>query len=540
VFTNVKIPQKWAVFLFLLAITPRLLYLASIPGEAVLESVDAKGYDLIARNLLAGHGFSRQDAPPYHPDGLRTPLYPSFIVTIYALSGWILTPPGGSLAVAFTQTLLDGLTAVIVANLAALLLGQWWVLAAGLMYALTPVQWRYSAALLPEVPLAFLVALAMWLLFLFSELAEQRGASGARDRTARWVAAGCGIVCGLIALCKPNLSGVFLVISGAALVSAIGQPTHTQWKRSTLRSLRRFRPGLVYASIIAVAAATLVGPWVVRNRIVFGRPFLSNAAWGFLARVSAPATLGVLQDRRVPPWSTEWEARYHTIVEQTATTHDWRPRLAKDITPEETDMREQQIGRFAWSIVASNPIHALRAHITGFLRSWAPLEQSFWYAHLSGRRWEDTGVPAQSYRNAVEILLEGRLFEAIEVGIVHPWKQLDPLARLLWYGWGVAHALGIGLLVLGTWRMRRRPALLLAILITILYATFPPGPIGYVRFRVAVMPLIVVLVVSGIDWLKSAFGPLSVGRLGGSEACRTRFHPGFRGNLPVRLPYRDE
>jgi hypothetical protein len=52
------------VCLFLLALTPRLLFLASIPQGAVLEAVDAQGYDLLARNLRAGHGFSLQDAPP--------------------------------------------------------------------------------------------------------------------------------------------------------------------------------------------------------------------------------------------------------------------------------------------------------------------------------------------------------------------------------------------------------------------------------------------------------------------------------------------
>ena len=54
------------VGLFCLALLPRLLYLASIPPEAVLESVDARGYDQLARNLHAGRGFSL--SPPSTPE----------------------------------------------------------------------------------------------------------------------------------------------------------------------------------------------------------------------------------------------------------------------------------------------------------------------------------------------------------------------------------------------------------------------------------------------------------------------------------------
>ena len=66
------------------------------------------------------------------------------------------------------------------------------------------------------------------------------------------------------------------------------------------------------------------------------------------------------------------------------------------------------------------------------------------------------------------------------------------------------------LMLLGVWRLRRRPALVFALGATILYATLPPGPIGYVRFRVPVVPLITVLEVAGIAWLATRLLPLPV------------------------------
>jgi hypothetical protein len=63
----------------------------------------------------------------------------------------------------------------------------------------------------------------------------------------------------------------------------------------------------------------------------------------------------------------------------------------------------------------------------------------------------------------------------------------------------------------GLWRLRRRPALAFVLAATILYATLPPGPIGYARFRVPVVPLITVLQVAG------AGATLAVAR---RSACR--------------------
>ncbi len=483
------------IFLFLLALTPRLLYLASIPQAAVQESVDAQGYDQLARNLRAGYGFSLHDASPpsissgqrYQPDGLRTPLYPLFVAATYAVFG------ERPVVVAAVQAILDSITALIVGAIVRKLIGRGAGIAAVALYALTPVQWRYAAALLPEVPLALLIALVVWLLVRFSQSENSRVLTTSEFCPARWVIA-CGAMAGLVALCKPNVAGMALIVAGAALWS--------------LRVDRR--RAVLSAAAITLTAAAVASPWIIRNWLVFGRPFLSNAGLGFVARVTAPATLGFVEDHRVPPWSPEWEARYHAIVTQAATRHGWSLEQSAPLLPPEADQRERHIAQTAQGIVLAHPWEALRAHLIGFARSWAPLEQTFWYTHLSGRSWEGTGVAANSYRDAVEILFAGRPTEAFEFAFIKPWDRLDPLGRILWCGWGLGHLLGITLTALGVWRLHYRPALALATAATILYATLPPGPIGYVRFRVPVMSLITVLEVAGLVWLGSKFQPLPV------------------------------
>jgi 4-amino-4-deoxy-L-arabinose transferase-like glycosyltransferase len=531
-------------WLFLLALTLRLLYLASFPPDALLESVDARGYDLLARNLVASHGFSLQDAPPYQPDGLRTPLYPLFVAAVYVLAG------PRPVAVALLQALLDSLTALLVAAIVARLIGRRAGIAAALLYALTPVQWRYTAALLTEIPLAFLISLAVWLLCLliahrpsppsphlltrdrqipapFNLLTRHRPGPPphllirdrqipapfkllARDRQIPLpplsIAIACGAAAGLAALCKPNLVALGLILALAAFWALHGP----RRQGSAPDPLHRNRRAGFLAAAILLAPLAVVSPWILRNWAIFGRPFLSNASLGFVARVSAPATLGVVEGHQVPPWSPEWEARYHALVTQAAARHGWRLESGGPLSPRQADRRERQIAQAAWEILLDHPGAALRAHLTGFLRSWAPQEQAFWHTHLSGRPWERLGVAANTYRDAVEILCDGRPWAAFQFAFIKPWARLDPFGRMLWYAWGVGHLLAPLLLLLGAWRLRHWPALALALAATILYATLPPGPIGYVRFRVPVVPLITVLEVAGIAWLSSRLRRLPV------------------------------
>jgi 4-amino-4-deoxy-L-arabinose transferase-like glycosyltransferase len=461
------------VWLFALALIPRLLYLASIPQDAILESIDAKGYDLLARNLRAGHGFSLQDTSPYQPTALRTPLYPLFLSVSYWATG------EHAIVVALVQAILDSLTTLLVGAIASDLMGRRAGIVAAALYALTPVQWRYSAALLAEIPLAFLTTAGMWL---FVRVAQSTRTVFHRRQTIA-----CGIIAGLAALCKPNLAGLALILA----ISAFWAP---QMKRQI-------------AVIIAVSATFTVSPWLIRNWIVFERPFLSNALLGYVARVTAPATIGIVEGHRVPPWSSAWETRYHTIVSQAATRFGWDLSAPTPLSPPQTDQRERQIAQVAMEVVRAQPWDAMQAHFIGFLRSWAPQEQTFWYTHLSHRPWEGTGVAANALRDATEIFCDSRPFEAFESAFIKPWEQLDPFGRALWYGWGLGHLLAGWLAALGLWRLRRWPAPAIALAAIILYATLPPGPIGYVRFRVPVVPLITVLETSGLAWLHSRLAP---------------------------------
>jgi hypothetical protein len=313
-------------------------------------------------------------------------------------------------------------------------------------------------------------------------------------------------VAGLTALCKPNLAALPLILA----VTAFWALRRSRHRGKASGPTKGRRGAGFFSAAILLTALAVVSPWILRNWATFGRPFLSNASLGFVARVSAPATLGVVEGHQVPPWSPEWEARYHALVTRARARHGWSLQPGDPLSPHQADRRERQVAQLAWEILLDHPGAALRAHLTGFLRSWAPQEQAFWYTRLSGRPWERMGVAANTYRDAAEILCDGRPWEAFQFALIKPWERLGPLARVLWYTWGLGHLLAPILMLLGAWRLRHRPALAFALAATILYTTLPPGPIGYVRFRVPVVPLITVLEAAGMAWLATRILPLPV------------------------------
>ncbi|HUM38042.1 MAG TPA: hypothetical protein PLQ85_14315, partial [Anaerolineae bacterium] len=64
--------------MLLLALAVRAAWMAHFPAHPI-GAVDAEGYHLLARNLLAGNGLALSWEAPFCPTALRTPLYPLFL-----------------------------------------------------------------------------------------------------------------------------------------------------------------------------------------------------------------------------------------------------------------------------------------------------------------------------------------------------------------------------------------------------------------------------------------------------------------------------
>jgi len=234
----------------LLAVLVRLAYSLSLPDRIVVTS-DPLTYDQIARNLLAGKGFT--GASFYYPPGTEyptafwDPLYPVFLSALYAVFGRSVH------LVRIVQALLGGGAVALTFVLGRRLAGSAVGLLAAAISAVYPFFIYYAAQLLTET-LFMVLILAVF-------VSGYRAQDTARPR---WFAA-LGCVTGLAALCRAE--AFFFGLVFAAWLALRASPV---W-------LRRLRLGGV--AMVTMLAVML--PWAVRNEITQGQFILTTTKLGY-------------------------------------------------------------------------------------------------------------------------------------------------------------------------------------------------------------------------------------------------------------------
>jgi hypothetical protein len=471
--------------LFVLAVTLRLLYVASTSPDAAIGSTDAWGYRQLALNVVQGNGFSLRQAAPFLPDSVRTPLYPIFLLVIRRLFGPSLR------AATIVQAFIDGCTTLLVWWLATQLGGRRAGRVAALLYALNPTQIRYVNELLTETLLSFLLALCVCALVRYVQSVPASSQAAAHDRAAPvrrprsffsgWIVA-VALLTGLAALCKPNVQFLPLIWLGVIALA----------RRSDWRRTGRWRRTAMDAVLMTSGFFCVLAPWVLRNCHVFGRCYLSTAFEGNVSRVSAPATLAAVRGEYVMPWSAEWEALFGEIVSQTAAQYGWNQPW-DTLSARELDKANEQVYWTARQVLAQHPAAWLASHAQGLARYLEPQTYRACYARFAGHEWppdvlDDVAIywiralARADWRTAGQIIAEER------------WNKLDALQGVVWWGTVAGQLVGLSLAVRGAWRLRRQPALAAALLLTILYVLWIPGPIAYERFRIPVTSLISALI----------------------------------------------
>jgi len=207
--------------------------------EAVL---DPDHYGLLGQNIFAGNGLTFR--PEDGPTVFRGPLYPFVIALSLRLTGgWY---PGG---VWLMQSLLHGLTCLLVFLMALKLWNRQVALTAALVYVFYPSLLWQVPRMWNEILLAFLVAALIYLGLNYLE------------KPSALTAAGIGAVLALLSLTKAIFLP-FLILFPAILL--LTGPS---------RSIRN-------TVLIAMAALLLIMPWTVRNWRVSGRFIPVHVAMG--------------------------------------------------------------------------------------------------------------------------------------------------------------------------------------------------------------------------------------------------------------------
>ncbi len=247
---------KVPAFICLLALAFRLLYLL-FTGHDPLNS-DAAQYDLIARNLASGHGFSAQ-YPQFatHETAFRPPLYPMLLAGAY----WVFGASAG-LARGINVALGVGVVAMtfyVVQRGISRRAAIW----AALTVAVLPNLIANDTFALDE-PLALLL-----ILFMVDCLLHRS-----------WIWAGAAV--GALTLTRPSAQFLVLIIA-VWVVFTVG------WKKMLL---------------FVVTAGLVVTPWVVRNWVQIDTPSITTSnGFNWAAIYGPPAQqLGVFIDPIYSPY----------------------------------------------------------------------------------------------------------------------------------------------------------------------------------------------------------------------------------------------
>ncbi|MEQ8822683.1 MAG: hypothetical protein RLY93_20795 [Sumerlaeia bacterium] len=272
----------------------------------------------------------------------------------------------------------------------------------------------------------------------------------ALDRPQAWKrAAVAGLLLGLVVITRPIAQFFFL----PALVLLL-------W-RSPEKSLRR----LLAPACFLMAFLLPIGAWLIRNQAVHGQPFLSEISKVNLYRYWAPGIEAARENRPFLEVQAEYDVRFQAAV--------------TDVDVENAQLRQEFMMSEALPVIKSHPETIATFIVPGF------------YHVLLGRA---TSPLNELYAKPADRGVMGHL-RAME----------DPFHILLVWG-EIAALLGTYLLAALSilrflWNRDRRLPLLLFLLPIAYHLALSWGPEATARFRLPVMPWLLVLAAGALAGL---------------------------------------
>lgn len=295
-------PGAVLAFILCAAVGIRLVFIFGLT-RGVLHQLPERevsdGYNIIAENLAAGHGYREFLAHP--PTLVRPPVYPLLLCGLFKLCGVNYT------VVQIVQALLGGLSAWLLYRLGRRVHSAALGLAAAGLFAIYPPAVEYSARLYVEN--------AYFPIFLGTAWALCR----AVEDGSRAAGLAAGALWGASLLTRGTLAAFpFFVLLGLLLLGACGRRRRAALRRRLgCGSGPPTRRRLAWVAAAVVGAALVVAPWAVRNGLLTGR-FVPVSTWGW-----APFYHGIQSSKRMLAWEdmtgVDQEAnrsRYEIVVDR--------------------------------------------------------------------------------------------------------------------------------------------------------------------------------------------------------------------------------
>lgn len=376
------------VLLLLLALVLRIAVISGRPEEL---RQDRDAYLGIATGLAEGRGYSSPGST--QPTAYRPPLYPLLLA-----SGLMAFPV--SVVVIAINLIAGMLTVWLTERLGQRLnLGRSRFLAVGLV-GVDPILLRYATQPMTESVCAFLAVLWLWSVVPGTISVE------AKSRTSRFLS---GVAFGLLVLCRPTF-----------------WPITIFWIPSFLASVRQFvspqerNPrikGLFSMLCSPLGTLIVVGPWLVRNWLVFGVPILTTTHGGYTLLLSN--NLAFYHEVVEQPWGTVWQGQSLT---------NWQADIDSQIQ-HELGMGASEVERDRWC--SRKARETIRSHPRRFAAATLQRIRSLWNTVPQGDAAEEaTGTIVLAvgwYYTIVLSLAFVGLFLVARQGAYRSWLPLYAL-----------------------------------------------------------------------------------------------------------------
>src|SRR3989344_645735 len=448
------------LWILAIAIVVRLLlfgYLFIQEKQEFFVHGDSNGYLRIANNLVLGNGFSQFPDPPYLPDSMRVPLFPTVLGTsLYLFDSYV--------PLIILQIFLSGVIVIFTYLLTRLVAGNERLsLVAASLLAFEPYSVFISTAVLTETLFAIFLIACVY-------------AGGRFIRDKSWVAISLSsLLFGFAALTRPI--GEFLPIV-LILIVLLSVP------------IRAYAKYLVLAIVPFLIVA---GPWFIRNYIVFGVPALSSGGLQNAYSDLGGAIIGVRD--HVPSWvakqqlEEDFSARHGSTIVTIQQDLSYGPTLFKE----------------ALGIMFSNPMETVKA-LTSITIAFFTHDMWLYYP----QRWEFVPRYDITFSPSYVLMTEGPVAAFRAVTDEAGWTLVTPVSgRLFWAGVVALFFIGMGALLLRGGEGRLYALFLLALVLYLLALTATVGFGINGRFRYPVNALFFTGAAIGgslvIAWIRARF-----------------------------------
>ena len=233
--------MRKGLFFVLLAILVRGLFgIGALTNsrKPFVPTADTYQYDLLARNIIEGNGFSLSEHPPYNPDFNRTPIYPLFISIFYTLLWY------KPFIIIIAQILLTSFLAYIIYSLPFLTRKEAFI--ASILYVFNLNIALNGSQLLTET---LFMTLIFWGVLLFHKFLT------VRKLYLLLLSAfifGIGALTRPIGIFFPFVLGIYLVFY---MLAGDGR--------------KAFKKAILFPLIFIVMFVASISPWCIRNQILF-------------------------------------------------------------------------------------------------------------------------------------------------------------------------------------------------------------------------------------------------------------------------------